>query len=60
LQRVKEERGVLHTIKGWKVNWIGHVLRIHCLLKHVVEGKIKRMIEVAGRRGRRSKKLRMT
>jgi len=32
-------------------------LRRNCLLKHVIEGKIEGRIEVAGRRGRRSKKL---
>jgi len=23
---VNEERNTLHTIKTWKVNWIGHIL----------------------------------
>jgi hypothetical protein len=27
LQRVKEERNIVHTIKRRKVNWIGHILR---------------------------------
>jgi hypothetical protein len=39
LHRVKEERNILHTIKGRKANWIGHILRRNCLLKHVIEGK---------------------
>jgi hypothetical protein len=39
LQRVKEERNILHTIKRRKANWIGHILRRNCLLKHVIEGK---------------------
>jgi hypothetical protein len=38
-------------------NWIGHILRRNCLLKQVIEGKIKGEMEVARRRGRRSKKL---
>ena len=38
-------------------NWIGHILRRNCLLKQVIEGKIKGEIEVTGRRGRRSRKL---
>jgi hypothetical protein len=38
----------MHTIKGWEANWMGHVLRSHCLLKHVIEGKIEGGIEVAG------------
>jgi hypothetical protein len=40
LQRVKEERNILHTIKISKANWIGHILRRNCLLKHVIEGKM--------------------
>ena len=39
-----------------KANWIGHILRRNCLLKQVIQGKIKEM-EVARRRGRRRKKL---
>ena len=53
LQRVEEDRSVLHTIKRKKVKWIGHILCRNCLLKHAVEGKIKERIEVTGRRGRR-------
>ena len=34
-------------------NWIGHILRKICLLKHVTEGKVEGRIEVTGRRGRR-------
>jgi hypothetical protein len=37
--RAKGERNILHTTKGRKVNWIGHILRRNCLLKHVIEGK---------------------
>jgi len=40
-----------------KANWIGHVLRRNCLLKQVIEGKIKGEMEVTRRRGRRRKKL---
>jgi ribosomal 50S subunit-associated protein YjgA (DUF615 family) len=50
---VKEERNIVHTIKRRKANWIGHILRRNCLLKHVIEGKIERM----RRRGRRCKQL---
>jgi replicative superfamily II helicase len=39
LQRVKEERNILRTIKRRKANWIGHMLCRNCLLKHVIEGK---------------------
>jgi hypothetical protein len=38
LHRVKEKRNILHTIKIRKANWIGHILRRNCLLKHVIEG----------------------
>jgi hypothetical protein len=57
LHSVKEERNILHTIKRRKANWIGHILRRNCLLKHVIEGKLEGMIEMAGRRGRRRKQL---
>jgi hypothetical protein len=39
-----------------KANWIGHILRRNCLLKQVIEGKIKGELEVTRRRGRRRKK----
>jgi hypothetical protein len=39
LQRDKEERNILHTIKRRKANWIGHILSRNCFLKHVIEGK---------------------
>jgi hypothetical protein len=57
LHRVNVERSILQTIKRRKDNWIGHILRKNCLLKHVIEGKIKGRINVTGRRGRRSKQL---
>jgi hypothetical protein len=40
LHRVKEERNILHTIKIRKTNWIGHILRRNCFIKHVTERKI--------------------
>jgi hypothetical protein len=57
LHRVKEERNILHTIKRRKANWIGHILRRNCLLKHVTEGKLEGRIEMTGRRGRRRNQL---
>jgi hypothetical protein len=57
LHRVKVERNIVHTIKRRKANWIGHILRRNCLLKHVIEGKIEGRIEMTGRRGRRRKQL---
>jgi hypothetical protein len=41
LRRVKEERNILHTIKRRTANWIGHILRRNCLLKHVIERKLE-------------------
>jgi hypothetical protein len=53
LRRVKEQRNILHTIKRRKADWIGHILRRNCLLKHGIEGKI----EGTGRWRRRCKQL---
>jgi hypothetical protein len=57
LHRVKEERDIIQTIKLRKTNWIGHILRRNCFIKHVIEGKIEGRMEVKGRPGRRSKQL---
>jgi hypothetical protein len=57
LLTVKEQRNILHEISKRKANWIGHILRRNCLLRQVIEGKIKGGIEVTGRRGRRRMKL---
>jgi hypothetical protein len=50
LQRIKEERNILHTsvIKRRKANWIGHILCKNFLLKYNFEGKIEVRIEVTG------------
>jgi hypothetical protein len=40
-------------MKRKKANWFGHVLRSHCLLNHVIEGKTKGRIQEMERRGRR-------
>jgi hypothetical protein len=48
---------ILHEIRKRKANWIGHILRRNCLIKQVIEGKIKEEMEVTRRRGRRRKKL---
>jgi hypothetical protein len=50
LHRVKDERNILHTIKRRKANWIGHIWRRNCLLKHVIEGKLEGRIAMTGRR----------
>ena len=54
---VKEQRNILHEIRKRKANWIGHILRRNCLLKQVIEGKIKGEMEVTRRGGRRRRKL---
>ena len=48
--RVNEQRNILHEIRKRKANWIGHILRRNCLLKQVIEGKIKGELEVTRRR----------
>ena len=57
LLRVNEQRNILHEIRKRKANWIGHILSRNCLLKQVIEGKIKGEREVTRRRGRRRRKL---
>jgi hypothetical protein len=54
---VNEQKNILHEIRKRKANWIGHILRRNCLLKEVIEGKIKGEMEVTRIRGRRRKKL---
>ena len=44
------------TTKRRTDNWIGDMLR-NCILKHVIEGKMEKKIEVTGRRRRRRKQL---
>jgi len=53
LLSVNEYRNILHEIRKWKANWIGHIWRRNCLVQRVIEGKIKGGIEVTGRHGRR-------
>jgi hypothetical protein len=57
LPTVKEQRNILREISKRKANWIGHILRRKCLLRQVIEGKIKGGVEVTGRRERRRRKL---
>jgi len=46
LLRVNEQRNILHEIIKRKANWIGRILHRNCLLKQVIEGKIRRQVEV--------------
>ena len=60
LCRVKEESIILHTVKRWNANWIGHTFHSNChlrRLKHVTEGKVEVRLEVTGKRRRKSKQL---
>jgi len=57
LLTVNEQRNILHEIRKRKANCIGHILRRNCLLKQVIEGKIKGEMEVTRRQGRSRKKL---
>ena len=41
LLRVNEQRNIPPEIRKGKANWIGYNLRRNCLLKQVIEGKIK-------------------
>jgi hypothetical protein len=41
LLTVMDERNTQQTIKKRKANWIGHILRRNCLLKHGIKGKIE-------------------
>jgi hypothetical protein len=50
-----EEYRTCHNRRKGK--WIAYILRKKCLLKRVIEGYIKEMTEVTGRRERRGKKL---
>jgi hypothetical protein len=57
MEKINEQRNILHEIQKRKANWIVHILRRNFLLRQVIEGKIKGEIEVTRRRGRRRKKL---
>jgi hypothetical protein len=43
LHKVTKDRNILHKIKRRTANWIGHILRRNCPLKHVIEGKLERV-----------------
>ena len=47
----------MRTVKRKKANWVGHIWRRNCLVKHFVEGKVEGRIEMTRRRGRRRKQL---
>ena len=43
----------MQPVKRRRNNWIGHILRMNCLLKHGMEGNIEGRMEVKGRLERR-------
>jgi hypothetical protein len=51
LLRVNDQRNILHDRRKRMANWIGRILRRNCLVKQIIEGKIKEQIEVTRRRG---------
>jgi len=53
----KGERNILYRVKGREVNWIGHILRKDCLLKHIIEGIQEGRTKVTEKRGRICKQL---
>ena len=50
-------KGLSYTERRRNANWIGHILRRNCLLKHIIEGKIVGRIEVTRKRGRKHRQL---
>jgi hypothetical protein len=50
---VNKEMFILNTLKTGKANWIGHILRRNCLLKHVTGRKIEGTIRNDGRTRKR-------
>ena len=57
LQRAKQEKNIVHIVQGKKDNQIGHIWFKDCVLKHVTEGKIEKVVDGTGKRGRRRKQL---
>jgi hypothetical protein len=57
LQRFKEERNIMQTIKRKKANWIGNISRGSCILRHVIKGNIEKRVEMKRRQQRRLKQL---
>ena len=37
----QEERNIVQIYKIRKANWICHIMRRYCLLKHGIEGKVE-------------------
>ena len=54
LRRVKDGRNIPQTMEKRKANWICHILRRNCLLKHVFEGKIRRKDRSGGKKRKKT------
>jgi hypothetical protein len=57
LDRVKKKRNILHKTKRRNVKHTDHILRMNCLLKHVIEENVGAWREVTGIQERRCKQL---
>jgi hypothetical protein len=44
LRKGKEDRNILHVISRKKANWIGHISRRNCLIRHVIDRKIEGIV----------------
>ena len=47
---IGEKRTLLNNIQRRKANWMGHTLKVHCLLHVAVEGQMTEVKEVGTRR----------
>jgi hypothetical protein len=54
LQRVKEDRNILQTIKRRKADWISNISRGNCTLKHVIKGNIEERVEMKRRQQKKT------
>ena len=52
-KRIGEKKTLLIKILSRKANWIGHILKINCLLQDIIEGQ---MTEVKGLERRRRRR----
>jgi hypothetical protein len=48
LHTVKDKTNILLTINRIKTNYTGHMLNTNCLLKHIIDGKTERRVEMMG------------
>jgi hypothetical protein len=46
LRTLKEERDFLHTRKIRRAKWVGHILRMNCLLEQGIQRNMEGMLEI--------------